>query len=126
MSGQSAHERALAGAARAHHADHFAAADCKRDAVESRLVFAETVAEIAHFQGADDVPLLLNDPLGEVAHQHLARVDADGVAIGERRGIAHRDFADKDRPVGLQHVEMADLVFVVALDLQQHLAAGAG
>ena len=37
--------------------------------------------------------------------------------------VAHRRFADEDRPVRLEHLQLADLVFVIALDFQQHLAA---
>ena len=40
--------------------------------------------------------------------------------------VAHRHLAHEDRPVRLEHLELPDLVLVIALDLQQHLAAGAG
>ena len=42
---------------------------------------AEAVVEVAHLEAADDVPLLLDDALGEVAAEELAGIDADGVAI---------------------------------------------
>ena len=90
------------------------------------LARAEGVPQVARFEHADDVAFLLDDALGEVAAQHLAHVDADEVAVGEARGVAHGHVADEDRAAGLEHFQLADLLLVVAGDFQQHVAARAG
>ena len=82
--------------------------------------------QVARLENADDVALLLDHALGEVAAQHLAHVDADQVTIGQARVIAHGDVTDEDRAAGLEHFELADALFIVAGDLQQHVAARAG
>ena len=101
LSAEHAHERALARAARAHHADELAAVDRETDAVERDVAVAEAMVDVAHLEAANDVALFLDDALGEIAAQKLADIDADGVAVGQRRGRAHGHFADHDRAIGL-------------------------
>ena len=42
-------------------------------------------------------------------------------AVGAHGGLAHHD-----RAIGLEHFELADALVVIAENLQQHIAAGAG
>ena len=120
------HERALAGAARAHHANQLAAIERKADAFEPDLAVAEAMVDVDHFETADDVAFFLDDPLGKIAAQELPDIDPDGVAIRQRSGRAHRDVADHDRAVGLEHFEKADALVVIAGNLEQDIAAGSG
>ena len=126
LPGDGLEQRALAAAARAHDADHLAARDGEVDVVQRRLGRAEGVPQVAHVEHADDVAFFFEDALGEVAAQHLAHVDADEVAVGQPRVVAHGRVADEDRAAGLEHLQLADLLFVVARDFQQHVAARAG
>ena len=119
-------QRALAGAARAHHADQLAAIERKADAVERDVAVAEAMVDIDHLETANDVALFLDDPLGKIAAQELTDIDPDGVAIRQRRGRAHRRLADHDRAIGLEHFESADPLVVIAENLQQDIAAGSG
>ena len=126
LAAEHAHERALAGAARAHHADQFAAIEREADAFERDVAVAEAMVDVDHFETADDVAFFLDDPLGKIAAQELADIDPDGVAIRQRSGRPHRDIADHDRAVGFQHFEHADALVVVAGNLEQHVAGGSG
>ena len=125
LSGDGPHERGFAAAAGAHHADHLAPAHMEGDAVEAALRAPEPVGNIPQLEAGDDVAFLLDDALREVAAQHLARVDADAVAVAQFLGAAHRHVPDEDRAVGLDDLQFADLGLVIAEDLEQHLAAGA-
>ena len=126
LSAEHAHERAFAGPARAHHADQLAAIDREADAFERDVAVREPMVDVEHLEAADDVALFLDDPLGKIAAEKLPDIDADGVAVSEGSGRAHRVVADHDRAVGLQHLQGADAFVVVAQDLQQHIAGGAG
>ena len=84
------------------------------DAVERDLPVAKAVTKSRTSSVRDDVALLLDDALGKVAAQHLAGVDANGVAVRQRREVSHRHVADEDRAIGLQDLEFADAIFVVA------------
>src|SRR3954468_10452948 len=75
------HERALAGTARAHHADELAAVDRERNAFEPNLVVAEPVGGVDDFERANDVALFLDDAFGKIAAQELADIDPDRVAV---------------------------------------------
>ena len=66
--------------------------------------------------------LFLEDALGKVAAQRLARVDLDEIPVAERRLVAHGRFADQHRVVALQHLEPPDATVEVTEDAQQHLA----
>ena len=46
---------------------------------------AEAMGQFAHLERANDVALLLDDALGKIAAQKLSDIDANGVAILERR-----------------------------------------
>ena len=75
--------------------------------------------DFAHLERANDVALFLDDALGKIAPQELPDVDANGVAILQRRGGAHRCLADHDRTIRFQHFERADALVVIAKNLQQ-------
>src|SRR5216110_3242911 len=69
------HERAFAGAARAHHANQLAAIHRERNAFESDLVVAESMRDVHHFERANDVAFFLDDALGKIAAKKLADID---------------------------------------------------
>jgi len=73
---------------------------------------------------ADDIALFLDDPFRKIAAQELADVDADGVAVLERRGRAHRRLAHHDRTIGLKHFEQTLALIVIAKDFQKDIATG--
>ena len=126
LPGDGAQERALAAAARAHDADHLAARGGEGDVVHGLLAVAEGMPQVAHLQHADDVALLLDDALGEIAPQHLAHVDADHVAVGQPRGVRTGTSPTMIARLAWSTSRLADLLVVVAGNLQQHVAARAG
>ena len=126
LPGQSAHERALAASARAHHANHFAALHGKRDAVDRNLLVAEPANEIVHLERANNVALLFEKALGKIAAQDLPRVDADGVAVGKRREVSNWHTAHQNRAISLEHLDAAFLAIVITVDLQQHITPASG
>ena len=76
-------------------------------------------------EASHQIFFLLDQPLGKVTAQDLARIHADRIAVHERCGIPHRIAAHKDRPVGAQDFDRAFFAVVVAFDFQKHIAAGA-
>src|SRR4051794_23710647 len=81
LSGQYLQQSAFAGTAGTHYANQFSAHDVERNPLESKIAAPETMRDLAHLQGADDVPLFLDNAFGKIAPQELADVDAYGVAI---------------------------------------------
>ena len=75
----------------------------------------------------DDVALLLDDPLTEVAAQDLAGIDADGVAVLETRAsfYGQGNVADPNGPIGLEDLEAADFVIVIAENFEEQFPARA-
>ena len=67
---------------------------------------------------ANDVALLFDKPLAEIAAQNLPRVDADGVAVGKRREVSHWHSAHQNRAIRLEDLDAAFLAIVIAVDLQ--------
>ncbi len=126
LSAEHAHERALARAARAHHADELAAVDRETDPFERDVAVAEAMVDVDHLEAANDVALFLDDSFGEIAAQKLADIDPDGIAVGQRSGRADGHFADHDRAIGFQHFQNPDALVVVAEDFQEDIARGAG
>ena len=90
LPGQHLQQRAFAGAARAHHANQLAARDSEGNALQPDIAAAEAMRDLAHLEGANDVALFLDDALGKIAAQELPDIDADGVAILQRRGRCAR------------------------------------
>ena len=43
------------------------------------------MVEIDHLEAANNVPLFLDDPFGEIAAQELPDIDPNGIAIRQRR-----------------------------------------
>ena len=125
LTGQRAQQGALPAAARPHDADHLAPLDREVEVVERGVGAPEAADEIAHIEVADDVALLLDDALGEIAAQHLARIDADRVAVLQLHGAPDGQAPHHDRPVGLQHLDPSLLQLVVTGDPEGHLAADA-
>ena len=74
----------------------------------------------------DEVAFFFNDPFGKIAPEHLPRVDPDGVPVFEFVAVAHGQFAHQNWAVRLEHFQPALPGFVIAEDLEQHLATGAG
>ena len=93
LAAENLEQSALARPARPHHANQLAAIDRERNAIERDLRVAEAMIEIHDLEAANDVPLFLDDALGEIAAQELPDIDPNGVAIRQRRrarGPAHR------------------------------------
>ena len=122
LAGQGAQQTALAATARAHDTNHLAPRGGEAHAVHADAAAFEAANEVAHLEPADHIVLFLEDALGEVAAQRLARVDLDEVPVVERRLVAHGRFADEDRMVALEHLEPPDAAVKIAEDAQQHLA----
>ena len=79
---EQAQQRALAAAAGPHDADHLAAARGDTDALERGvLLAAEAMADLAQLDQADDVALLLDDAVGEMAAEILPLPERDRVAV---------------------------------------------
>src|SRR5678815_2675315 len=126
LSGNGAKQSRFSRTARSHHTNHLPAIYDKGNAVQARLVAPKTVRHVVQFETGNDVPFLFDDPLGKIAAQHLARIDADGVPILQIVGLFYRDVPDVNWAIRLQHLQPADLLIVVAKDLQKNLAARPG
>src|SRR4029077_2776492 len=79
--------------------------------------------DLAYLQGANDVALFLDDALGKIALQKLPNIDANGIAILQRRGGPHVGLTHHYWAISLQHFERADALVVIAKNLQQHIAS---
>ena len=79
--------------------------------------------DIHYFERPNNVALFLDDALGKIAAQKLPDIDANGVAIGQRRRAAHRRLAHHDRAIRVDHFQHADALVVIAEDLEQNVAA---
>src|SRR5437764_546136 len=81
LSSQDFEQRAFPRAARPHHANQFPARDIEGNSFQPDIAAAKAVRNLAHLQGANDVPLFLDDALGKIAFQKLPDIDANGVTI---------------------------------------------
>src|SRR6266849_2581278 len=115
-------QRAFAATARTHDADEFAAIEREGNAVETDFTVTETMADVAHLEATNDVAFLFDDALGKIAAQELPNVDADGVAVFQRRDRAHGSFPYHDGPIRFDHFENADALIVIAQNFEQHVA----
>ncbi len=59
----------------------------------------------------------------KLQRRELPDIDADGVAVLERRRAADRCLPDHDRPIGVDHFQRADAFVVIAQNFQQDIAA---
>ena len=126
LAGQGAEEGALAATTRSHDTDHLAAINREVQIVECRITATEPTDQIANVQRADDVPLLLDDAVGEVAAEHLAGIDPNGVAIDEIHGSAHRKPTNHDGPVCLKHLHAPCFFLIITGDPKCHLTTDSG
>ncbi len=126
LAAQDFHERALAGTARAHHADELAAIYREGNPFERDLGIGEAMVDVDHFERPNDVAFFFDDSFGKIAAQKLADIDPDGIAVLKGRGRAHRSFTHEDRSVGVDHFQRADALVVIAKNFQEHVAARPG
>ena len=126
LAGQGPQQSALAASARPHDADHLAPLDVEGEAVQGVVAAAEPADKIPDLQRADDVSLLLDDPVGEVAAEHLTGIDPDRVAILQVHRSADGLVAHDDGTVGLEHLDPALFQLIVAGDAERDLTPDAG
>ena len=126
VAGEGAQQRALAAAARADDADHLAALRGERDMIERVLAAIVAKTEVGDLEVADQVALLLDDAVAEMAGEELPGADRDGVAIGEGHRRAHEVPADRDRFGRVDDFQLAALLLEVALDAEEDVTGGPG
>src|SRR5436190_1933140 len=95
-----------AGPDRVHYANELAPSDIEGNSLEPDFAFAKTVGDFIHIEGANDIALFLDDSFRKVAPQKLSYVDANAVAVFERRSRAHGGVTHDDGTIrfnDLQH-----------------------
>ena len=118
LPGNGAHQGALPAAAGPHDANHFSSLHRKGNAIDGHLSVAKAANDIVDVERADDVPLLFDKTLAEIAAQNLPRIDANSVAIVERCEISHWHSAHKNWTIRLEDFDTAFFPIVIAVDLQ--------
>src|SRR5207247_4755705 len=96
------------------------------NSLEPVFALAETVRDFIHLEGANDIALFLDDSFRKVAPQKLSYVDSNAVAVFERRSRAHGSVTHDDGTIRFNDLQHAHPLVVIAKNLQQHVAAGAG
>src|SRR5262245_7324960 len=81
LAGKHSHQRAFARTACSHHANKLSTGDGEGNSIEANLAFAKAVCDFVQLEAANDVSLLLDDALQEIASQNLADVDSNHVAV---------------------------------------------
>jgi hypothetical protein len=61
LSGQYSQQRAFPGTARTHHANELAASNIEGNSLQPDFVFAKTVRDFIHIEGANDIAFFLDD-----------------------------------------------------------------
>src|SRR6266487_4405490 len=126
LAGKHSHQRACARTACAHHANKLSTGDAEGNSIEANLAFAKTVCDFIQLEAANDVSLLLDDALQEIASQNLSDIDSNGVAVLEFRGHADRIVAHHDSTIRFNHLKRAYSPIVIAKYFQQHISSRTG
>ena len=92
------------------------------NSLEPDFAFAKTVGDFIHLEGANDIALFLDDSFRKVAPQKLSYVDANAVAVFQRRSRAHGGVTHDDGAIGFNDLQHAHPLVVIAKNLQQHIA----
>src|SRR4030095_11875345 len=110
----------------AHHANKLSPRDTEGNSIEANLALAKTVCDFVQLKAANDVSLLLDDPLQKIASQNLSDIDSNDVAILEFCGRAYRIVAYHDSTVRFNDLKGAYSPIVIAKYFQQHISGRAG
>src|SRR5882757_4504003 len=114
LAGKHSHQRAFASAACSHHANKLSTRDAKGNSIEANFAFAKTVCDFIQLEAANDVSLLLDDALQEIASQNLSDIDSNNVAVLEVGGGADRVVAYHDSTVRFNDLKLAYSPIVIA------------
>src|SRR2546430_11091888 len=126
LAGKHSHQRAFARTACAHHTNKLPTRDAEGDSIECNLAFAKTMCDFIQLQAANDVSLLLDDPLQKIASQNLSDIDSNDVAVLEFRGRTNRIVAHHDSTVCFNDFKAAYSPIVIAKYFQQHISGCTG